>query len=227
MAGDDFLNLDENGKKNLKKPLIYGAAGLLVFIIGVVVFALFNPTSKNENVVLPPQIEENQQKNNDDMFKDVPIDTDTNIEEKNDTTLADKLIANEEKKEKTLPIKQPEPQVKEAQPKETQVKEEKPKVEEVKEVKKPKEVKKTTPKANYYIQVAALIKHKKPNKKFLELIKKEGFDYKLYHTYYVKDGKKIEIVKVLIGPFTKDEVKKELKKVKDTITQNAFIYKVK
>ncbi|MEO1928662.1 MAG: hypothetical protein ABGX26_08260 [Nautiliaceae bacterium] len=221
MAGDDFLNLDENGKKNLKKPLIYGAAGLFVFIIGVVVFALFNPTSKNENVVLPPQIEENQQKNNDDMFKDVPIDTDTNVEEKNDTTLADKLIANEEKKEKTLPIQQPEPQVKETQPKEKQVKEEKPKVEEV------KEVKKQTPKANYYIQVAALIKHKKPNKRFLELIKKEGFDYKLYHTYYVKDGKKIEIVKVLIGPFTKDEVKKELKKVKDTITQNAFIYKVK
>ena len=38
---DDLLNLEQSSKKNLKKPLIYGAIAFLVFMIGVLVFAIY------------------------------------------------------------------------------------------------------------------------------------------------------------------------------------------
>jgi DedD protein len=225
MNKDDLLNIDN--KKNIKKPLVYGAVAFLVFIIAILGIAIYNNTSsKQDNVVLPPQIKEETKQ--DTMFKEVPIENDTNPqneEKKNSNeSLADKLI-KEETNESKQNIKQS-----------TSINITKPK-EEKKNIKKPitktkvkvksktKKIKTTIKK--YYVQVAALMKYKKPNEKFLELIKKEGYNYRLYETYYVKNGKKIEVVKILIGPFSKNEVKKELKKIKADITQNAFIYKVK
>ncbi|ACM93179.1 conserved hypothetical protein [Nautilia profundicola AmH] len=216
---DDLLNL--NDKKNLKKPLIYGAIAFLVFIIAILGFAIYNNTaSKQDNVVLPPQIQEEKQ---DTMFREVPIEESAKITENND--LADKLIKKDEEKaapateNKTEQLKEEKPVQKETA--------EKPEVEKAA----PKHVvKKPTvaTKGKYYVQVAALMKYKKPNQKFLNLIKKEGYNYRLYETYYVKDGKKIDVVKILVGPFKdKTTAKKELKKIKETITQNAFIYKVK
>ena len=212
---DDLLNL--NNKKTVKKPLIYGAIAFLVFIIAILGFAIYNNTSsKQDNVVLPPQIQEVKQ---DTMFKEVPIEETNTTNDK--INLADKLIKNENKNTQT---KEEVSEKIEKEKVQTEVIKQEPK-KEVKTVAQKNKKPLTTTK--YYVQVAALMKYKKPDQKFLNLIKKEGYNYKLYETYYVKNGKKIEIIKVLIGPFDKTTVNKELKKIKNSITQNAFIYKVK
>jgi len=222
---DDLLNLNNN-KKNFKKPLIYGAIAFLVFIIAILGFAIYNnSSSKQDNVVIPPQIKETKQES---MFKEVPI-------EDNKQSLTEKLVKEEK------PVEKPQKPVAEEKSVPQNIK---PQVEEKKEVKqvsvkpvqekeKPqvqkevKPVQDTVKKGQYYIQVAALMKYKKPNKKFLKLIEKEGYKYRLYETSYVKNGKRIEVIKILIGPFDKNSVRKELQNVKRKITQNAFVFKVK
>ena len=223
---DDLLNL--NDKKNIKKPLIYGAVAFLVFIIGVLGFAIYsNSKNKDENVVLPPQIKQEKQEQ---MFKSVPIEeagesSSANSSKSSAETLTQKLLENEKKesneKKEEKAVSQVKNQVKEIEKKSPPVAEKAAK-KEIKTVKKEDRSKK-----DYYIQVAALLKYKKPNQKFLSLIKKEGYTYRLYHTYYVKNGKKIEVTKILIGPFTKNEAVKEMKNIKSRITQNAFLFKVK
>jgi DedD protein len=224
MEKDDLLNIKP--KKNIKKPLIYGAIAFLIFIIAVIVYAIYS-NSKQENVVLPPQVNE---KNTQSEFKEVPIEENTssiseklnknviinNTNEKNETKINENTINKtsqnnlqngmEESKKQT-------PEISENKP---------PHV-----LKKESSVKKTVS-LRYYIQVAALIKYKKPDKKFLNLIKKEGFDYRIYHTYIIKNHKKIPVTKILIGPFKNEkDARKNLKIVKDKLTQNAFIFKVK
>ena len=215
---DDLLNLEQSSKKNLKKPLIYGAIAFLVFIIGVIIFAIYSNTSnEDKNVVLPPEEKEEKVTN----FKEIPI-------EENDSLVIKKLIDNEntqnieENKEKDTSKKEQNLTQKD-EIKTVKVKE-KPVVKENIKTSK-KETKKVI--KNYYIQVGALIKYKKPNKKFLELIKKEGYNYKLYEINYTKNDKKVEVIKILIGPFTKEEAKKELFKIKRKISKNAFIYRIK
>jgi len=227
---DDLLNMNE--KKGIKKPLIYGAIAFLVFIIGVLGYAIYSNSSKNQdNVVIPPQIEQNN-KQQETMFKEVPIEetnSQTNKQEntENNENLTQKLLKNEENtsKPQTKPQISTKEQIPQEETKTVPVKKQPKTVQ--KTEKKPAKKTVSTSKEKYYVQVAALMKYKKPNKKFLQLIKKEGYSYRLYNTYYVKNGKKIEVVKILIGPFDKKEVRKELKKIKNTITQNAFIFKVK
>ena len=230
MNKDDLLNLDN--KKNIKKPLIYGAIAFLVFIIAILGFAIYNnASSKQDNVVLPPQMKEETKQ--DTMFKEVPIENETNNQPQQEEKLADKLL--KEKPQETQTKTNKDNQAKEIQEVEKQEKTaQKTAYQPTEKTSKPQPVTQPKPKTkttvsskNYYVQVAALMKYKKPNKKFLELLKKEGYNYRLYETYYVKNGKKIEVVKILVGPFSKNEAKKELKKIKANITQNAFIYKVK
>jgi DedD protein len=223
MNKDNLLNIE---RKNVKKPLIYGAIAFLVFIISILGFAIYdNTSSKQDNLVLPPQMQE-KSKQSENMFKEVPIENNTNLqtqeENNSDESLADKLIKEEKKSQQS--DKQSN-NINKIKPKEEKKNIEKP-IAKTKELK-PKEKKVKTSIKKYYIQVAALMKYKKPNRKFLQLLKKEGYNYKMHETYYVKNGKKIEVIKILVGPFSKSEVKKELKKIKAKITQNAFIYKVK
>jgi DedD protein len=224
MDKDDLLNIKP--KKNIRKPLIYGAIAFLLFIIAVIAYAIYS-NSKEENVVLPPQVNETpKEKTSNTEFKEVPI-----IED-NTTSLSQKLIKNSEKnttvENKTIekkPIENKETEIvnKSVEPVKSvkqvvKAENKKPKVNKSKEVSKIK----------YYIQVAALMKYKKPNKKFLNLIKKEGFNYTFYRTYIVKNNQKIPITKILIGPFDSEAVARaKLKIVKEKITQNAFIFKVK
>lgn len=74
MNGEDFINIGESNSKknNLKKYLIYIAVFLLIFVIGVIIFAFSN--EKNTNV-LPPEITGN---NNQDLFKPIPIEKESN-----------------------------------------------------------------------------------------------------------------------------------------------------
>ncbi|WP_456471278.1 SPOR domain-containing protein [Caminibacter sp.] len=207
MKNDDLLNIEP--KKDMKKPLVYGAGAFLVFVIIIIGVAIYqNSSSKENNEIIPPE-EKVVQTQTQTEFKPLPV------EEKPAQTPAidtKKLIEEPERQEK--------PQV---------IRVEEPKKEIKKETQKPKEtsVKQVSGEKNYYIQVAALLRNTKPNKKFLDLIKKEGFDYKLYKTYIVKNGQKISVTKVLIGPFTKEEAKKYLPKIRKNITQTAFIFKAK
>jgi len=225
---EDLLNLGGN-KKNPKKILIYGAGAFLVFVIGVIVFAVIQGNSSSQNnTVIPPQVKEEP------LFKEIPI-------EQNNTLKAD----TENKTESEKNIKKPQTEEliqKTPTPKKEETAKSNIKNNEIKkvpavqnneaeikpEVKKTYEKKVYAKKGKYYIQVAALMKYAKPNKKFLALIKKHGYNYKIYPVTVIKNGKKIKINKLLIGPFaSKNEAKKELVKVKKQITQNAFIFKVK
>ncbi|EDM24158.1 SPOR domain-containing protein [Caminibacter mediatlanticus] len=229
MKNDDLLNLKP--KRDLKKPLIYGAIGFLIFIIIVIIVAIFqNSSTKNSNEIIPPE----QPKENikvEKQFQTLPVEEANNsikIEEqpkklpnKKEENLIQNTVKNppitketnttkKNKDEKIIINKKPIEKVKVASQKF------KPKKETAKKI------------GNYYIQVAALLKNAKPNPKFLEIIKKQGFNYKFYHTTINKNGNNIKVTKILIGPFKyKKEAKKALNKVKAKITQNAFIFKVK
>ncbi|GAX88180.1 DedD protein [Lebetimonas natsushimae] len=230
MEKDDLLNIKP--KKNIKKPLVYGAIAFLIFIIAVIAYAIYS-NSKEENVVLPPQVNE-QPKEKSSEFKEIPIEENTNTlsqklitdnseeinasgEKKNNSNINNQSVEKETLNQKS-PVsaieKKPENQAKNTASHKTEVKK-------IKNIKKALNVK-------YYIQVAALMKYKTPNKKFLNLIKKEGFNYTFYHTYIKKNNKKIAITKILIGPFENEKTARaKLRIVKEKITQNAFIFKVK
>jgi DedD protein len=216
MEKDDLLNI-KSEKREIKKPLIYGAIGFLVFIIGVIVYAIYSNSTNKDNVVLPPQVNENSKKNSD--FKEVPIEVSS--DKLNEKLNMEKLIGDENNENKKQAQNSKEnKEVKKTGSKPEQITKKPVKTEHKKQVEKVRE--------KYYIQVAALIRYKKPNKKFLNLIKKEGFDYKLYSTYIYKNNSKIPVTKILIGPFENEKVaRKKLKIVKEKITQNAFIFKVK
>jgi DedD protein len=230
MEKEDLLNIKP--KKNIKKPLIYGAIAFLLFIIAVISYAIYSNASNKENIVLPPQVNENTNNAaNNSEFKEVPIEEDTN-------TLSQKLIANSSKEENNTVIinnneneedktKKENETVKNEKIKEKSLKPQKTVKKDKKENKISTNLKNLKQKEKYYIQVAALMKYK-PNKNFLHLIKKEGFNYTVYHTYIIKNNKKIPITKILIGPYNSKKLAKlKLKKVKEKITQNAFIFKVK
>ena len=93
MNRNDLLNLEN--KKNIKKPLVYGAVAFLVFIIAILGFAIYK-NSKEDNVVLPPQMKQTKQEA---MFKEVPIEKEKEPIEKEpvEEKLADKLLKEEPK----------------------------------------------------------------------------------------------------------------------------------
>ena len=240
---DDLLNLEQNNKKDLKKPLIYGAIAFLVFIIGVLIFAIYSNTSLNEdrNVVIPPEEKEEKAFS----FKEIPIEEDL----KNDSLVIKKLVDNDAKQDIKENKEYKEKNVTNNITQNEELKsikkmEEEPKVdniiqkERVKPVKKIEEepIKKaekqevaTYKKAikNYYVQVGALMKNTKPNESFLALIKEKGYNYKLHEVSSIKDEKRVEVIKILIGPFSKEEVGKEFLEIKKKISKNAFIYRIK
>ena len=224
MNKDDLLNINpDNNKKDLKKVLIYGVIVFLIFVIGVIAFAIYkNMHPSKEESILPPQVKQEP------LFKQLPIEknasvkTNENIEinksEQTKTTENPNLqnikkeLINNSKNSATANTEQ-------TKPKTNVVVKTAPKKPEIKKVQKTEK--------KYYIQVAALLKYKKPNKKFLQLIEKYGYRYRFYTTYINRGNQKIRVTKVLIGPFDKKEAKENLSKVKKYITQNAYIFKVK
>jgi len=230
---DDLLNMEP--KKDLKKPLIYGAIGFLVFIIIVIAVAIVqNSNSKEKSNEIVPPVEKNAPvKEETTEFKPLNIEeTPQKTEEK--TTQTQELPKQTETQKQIQPIAEQKPQEVESKvklPQETkpvETKKEEPKTQKTTVSKQTKPTSKTVKEGKYYIQVAALLKNATPNKKFLKLIENQGFNYKFYHTYIVKNSQKIKVTKVLIGPFkSKKEAQKALPKIKRTISQTAFIFKVK
>ena len=241
---DDLFNIGkENSQNNMKKILIYVAIGFLVFVIGVIGFAIIqNSNNSEKNAIIPPNTQ--TQPKQDNLFKQIPIENDNTqqVKPKSQTNIK-KVIQNSEQNHSQVipetqnqnPIQQNKPEIKKevkpATPSKAKVA--KPAVKKVIKPKKPqrtirKSHKKVINKGKYYIQVAALLRYKKPSKKFLQLITKAGYKYKFFVTYAKLKGEKVKVTKVLAGPFSNRlEAKKALKKVKESITQNAFIFKVK
>ena len=213
---EDLLNLGE--KKSPKKFLIYSAIAFLVFVIGVIVFALFSGNEKKENnEVIPPQVKEEP------IFKEIPI------EEPKQETSKEIEKPQQKQKEPEVNVENRAQEVKKLQnipKKENTEKTLKPAPKKI-EKKSKQTPKKSVANGKYYVQVAALMKSSKPNKNFLNLLKKHGYNYIIYPVEINKNGKKIKINKLLVGPFnSREEAKKELIKIKKYITQNAFVFKV-
>ena len=225
MKNDDLLNIGNNdNKKNLRKILIYAAIGFLIFVIAIIAVALYqNKSSKEENAILPPQVNEQ----NTQLFKEVPIEKNEaeNEKIKKETNNSMNLIKpkTEQKTQNIALEKNVTSTVKNISspvntPKKKAEVKQKPK----------KHLQKKVFKTKYYIQVAALLRNSKPNKKFLNLIKKYGYKYTFYTAYIKKGNEKIKVTKVLIGPFkNRKEALDNLSKIKKYITSNAFIFKVK
>jgi len=231
MEKDDLLNIQP--KKNLKKPIIYGAAAFLVFIIGVIGYAIYANSTNKDNVVLPPQVNEKPSIKSD--FKEIAVED--NVSDITQKINKNEILNNTEETQTKNPVNKP--NINENQNK-ININQSKPKTKQSAEnlafekpstVEKPKPVKqqhKIITKGKYYIQVAALLKYKKPNKKFLALIKKEGFNYKFYHTFIVRNNQKIPITKLLIGPFAnRKSARTNLVIIKKKLIQNAFIFRMK
>ncbi len=238
MNKEDLLNINGgDNKKDFKKILIYGAVVFLIFVIGVIGFAIYkNTTSSKEESILPPQVKQEP------LFKQLPIEknktVNTNVNQnenqksnKNNNTNAGVTTPTSSK-----PAVKPEENIKEKILHNTQNNNTQNIIQKTEQPSQIKPVKirfsktkhQTAIKGNYYIQVAALLKYSRPNKKFLKLIKKYGYNYRFYTTYIKKDNQKIRVTKILIGPFnSRVMAEKNLLKVKKYITQNAFIFKVK
>jgi len=221
MKNEDLLNI--NPKKDMKKPLIYGVIGFLVFIVAVIGFAIFqNMSSSKNNEILPPAPKE-EKANTQEEFKPIPIEEapqDNQIAQE-----ANQLQNNQPEQDTQNAANQP--QTSSVKPKESVKPAPKP-VSKPKVVKKSKPANKVVANGKYYVQVAALLRNSQPNKKFLALLKKYGFNYTFKETYIVKNGEKIKVTKVLVGPYSNiSQAKAALAKIKKEVTQNAFIYKVK
>ncbi|MCV3430114.1 SPOR domain-containing protein [Campylobacter lari] len=76
--------------------------------------------------------------------------------------------------------------------------------------------------AGVYIQVFSL-NSLDPKSKELNILKENGYDYKIYKT--TVNGK--ELTKVLVGPYKESELKTELEKVRSKIAKGAFTFRVK
>lgn len=210
MENNDLFNINKDEKKSSKTLLLIAGALFTVFVLVVVIIQFIN-AEQNENtkVIIPPEIKENGK-----LFNEVEVidEKETTQEEFKKPELKEEVETKQEEKVEVTPLKkeekvEPKPEVKK----------------EVVTQEKEKKSEKVTKGPHYYIQVAALVKSKEPSKKFLNLIKKEGFNYEIKEETLVKNGKTLPIKRILIGPYqTKSEARKEIKKVKAKISSGAF-----
>lgn len=76
--------------------------------------------------------------------------------------------------------------------------------------------------AGTYIQIFSVAKFD-PKSRELEPIKANGYAYKLYKSEV--GGK--EITRVLVGPFTNQEISAEMDKIRKNVRKDAFVYRIK
>lgn len=215
--GDIILN--KGNKEGGSKKVILAAATLgIILIVVVLLMNTLSPESENnlpQNALPPKPIKAQATAPQEEpLFEDVEV-----IDEKGDGE-DEKLerIAKELKEQST-----PEPQSEVVAPSKSEVKKAKPK-ESIAQKRPTKSVspKKSVTKGRYYVQVGSFSKYK-PNKKFLNSIKKEGYNY-IFHKATVH-GK--AVTKVLVGPFGSErEARVALKKIRMHIEKGAFLTKL-
>ncbi len=233
MANDDLIqNFNEESGNNLRKYLLIGGGLFVLFVVAIVAskFLFSSPKKENTTVILPPDIKQNQNKDT-NLFNDIPVQNDNSFKKPITDDTQPKQTqqpVQQAQQVQNKPVSQPE-QVQTPAPQTTVVPTPKPKI-----VTKPKPiVKKVKPKVihkkevrkivkNYYIQVAAVTKTN-PSKRFLRLITKNGFKYKIVEV----NVKGMKVKRVLVGPFSRNELKPALKKVKAKISASAFVKRIK
>jgi len=226
---DLMLDKKNSSKKNNKKMILAIATLGVILIIVILLMNSLNSDSKNNlpQTVLPPKPTVEKQKTQaeveEPMFEDAEVIDEGNI--KDDSAEKQKLekIAKELKEqsgEKTI-----EKTATKTEPKITPT----PIAKTTKQQPKKQIAKKTTKhqskqaiKGRYYIQVGSFSKYS-PDKKYLNSIKRKGYNYKFHKT--TVHGK--HITKLLIGPYSnRSEAKKALRNVKRTLQKGAFIIKI-
>jgi len=252
MNNDDLLNLEGNKRRDFKKFLVYGAFAFLLFVIGVIGFAIYQNLSVDTNSSVVPQ--EKSKKDNLDLFKEINIAEDNNLNISNNSNSQNLVKVNTSKNVESNQTVQNIQKINSKQlisstnnniEVKSNLKNQKVVVNKeenftsklsnnkitnnsVSKVGVKQISKKNSNYKEYYIQVAALIKYRKPNKNFLKKINELGYNYIFYPVTIVKNGKKISVTKILIGPFKNEEsLKENLLKVRKYLTPSAFIYKVK
>ena len=205
---------NEGNNSNLRKYLLLGGGVFVLFVVGIVAAkVMFSQPKKNDTaVILPPEVTMKQKKDNTALFNEIPVENDTEFKKPN-------VEMKEELPKETVHEVEP---VIETPVQETTKPQPKPKPVEVKKVEPKKIEQKVTKKSNvtqkYYIQVAAT--RGKPSEKFLKLIKKNGFEYKIVEV----NVKGIKVKRILVGGYsTYKDVKKALPSVKSKISSSAFI----
>ncbi|MCW1360762.1 SPOR domain-containing protein [Campylobacter jejuni] len=248
---DDIILDKGNKNEKIKKILLRTIILVILFLVVLIVMRLINNDNTKENSIVPtePIVNENNETNN--GFENMPI-IESNIkedefealkkqiQEDNNESIVDvneSLALPESNNTQIIPVapQTQEPQIQE-KPKpsvETSKKEtpKAPKKEVKTEVKKQQStndlfknistVSSELP-AGTYIQIFS-VSNPDSKSKELALIKKNGYEYKFYKT----NVKGKEITKVLVGPFSKDTINKEMSKIRANINKDAFVFSVK
>ncbi len=229
---DDIVLEKYEKKERIKRYAIIGGSILLVFLIVISIVKIVTDSSSapQDRLVEEQSIEPQEE----DEFESVPIIAQE--EETKESEEINNVIKEVLNKEKDLEKKTPKKELKSEPQKSTppKVEPKKPKKEETKPKKvvekekeppkkksvaaKSKKVQKAAVKGGYFIQVGAFSNY--PDKRFLQRLEKEGFNYVIKE--FEINGKKIK--RVYVGPFAnKKEAQKALKKVRAKINKDAFV----
>jgi len=225
VQNDLMQNIGSGGNDTkMRKYLMIGGGVFVVFVVGIVIakFAFSSPKQNTDVVLLPEMktISDKSNKGDTDLFNSIPIDNSKANDSKKEPK---KEVVKQEVKQKEKKFKKPvvedvEENKLPVEPLKVEKVMEKPKKENIK-----KGVKAITKNYPYFIQVAAVTRGE-PSKKFLKLIEKNGFHYKIQ----MLDIKGVKVKRVLIGGFaTSKEAKAVLPKVKQKLSSSAFIKKLK
>ncbi len=220
---NDIILNKGSGSANSKKVLMAIATFAIVLIIVIVIMNV-NMSSSSNSYIDDPQRRANEALNklNENMQTNPPQDPAIAPDTKTvDTPQEDPLFVPvpivEEKPATDDNIDKIAQKLKEQSAQEPEVVViEEPKAEPVKTaVTTPKT---TVAKGTYYVQVGSFAKYQ-PDKKFLNLITKNGYKYSFH--------KEKNINKVLIGPYQDEKSAREaLKQIRKTIKKDAFLKKV-
>ncbi|MDA7817668.1 SPOR domain-containing protein [Sulfurimonas sp.] len=202
--------LNKGGSSAGSKKIVLAVATLGVILI-IVVMLMNTLTSKGTDnlpqAILPPKPTSNplQTPVEEPLFEEVEV-----VQESDDDDSLDK-IAQKLKEESTKSAEEVEVIVKEIPEAVTPT---------PKKVTAP--VKKVALSGDYYIQVGSFSKYA-PNKKFLDTIIKQGYEYK-YHEVNVNSKK---MTKVLVGPFkTEKKAREALVAIRTFLEAGAFLIKL-
>ena len=214
---DIVLNKTNSSGSNKKLILAIATFGVVLIIV-VMLMNSMNSSSTNNlpQAVLPPKpqkeaLKETQQ--DEPLFEDVKVIEDDASSDADLDKIAQKLKQESTQDEK---IQTENSRIKPAPVVKKSVKKNTKKV--TQKTKKKQIAHKATPSGNYYIQVGSFSKYK-PNKKFLNSIKKLGFNYRFH-----KVG---TLNKVLVGPFkTRKEAERAKRVVRVKIESGAFVVKL-
>ena len=117
---DLMQNIGGGSDKNLRKYLILGGGVFVLFVVGIVVskFMFSEPKKNDTAVILPPEVEKVQKKEDTALFNDIPVENEFKKPEVE--TKPKEIVENVEKVKKEQPKEEIE--VVKVEPKKTNVK---------------------------------------------------------------------------------------------------------